>query len=363
MFDFVPIEIYTAVYYNVLFIIMLLIIVAASIFPLQDPQNISFSHVIGYILLFWSIIYIGVRPISWKYFGDMSTYAKHFQMMKAGQVMPPKNDFVFSYFMKFCSSIMDVTTFFIVTMILYIVPFFLFSIKFLRNYWFFGFFLFLGAFSFWGYAVNGIRNGIATSVFILAICFYNRKLIVFPLLLLSYGIHNSMLIPIAAFVISYFWTKPVWYVYFWLFTIPLSLLAGGFFQNLFSELFTSDSRATNYLTKEMDPGSFSSTGFRWDFVLYSAAAVFTGYYFIVKRKMVDHFYFIIFSAYVIANAFWILVIRANFSNRFAYLSWFLIPIIIGYPILKYKVWKSPYVPVALIITAYYLFTYLMFLKG
>ena len=39
--------------------------------------------------------------------------------------------------------------------------------------------------------------------------------------------------------------------------------------------------------------------------------------------------------YLTANAFWILVIRSSFSNRFAYLSWFLMAIIIFYPFFKH----------------------------
>jgi hypothetical protein len=66
---------------------------------------------------------------------------------------------------------------------------------------------------------------------------------------------------------------------------------------------------------------------------------------------------------MIANTFWILVIRANFSNRFAYLSWFLMAIVIAYPLLKVKFWDDHYKNVGRIFLAYYLFTYFMFLKS
>src|SRR5690606_39264861 len=78
------------------------------------------------------------------------------------------------------------------------------------------------------------------------------------------------------------------------------------------------------------------TGFRWDFLLYSGLGTFAGWYFIVKRKYEDQFYQWLFHAFLFANAVWILVIRANFSNRFAYLSWFMLGIVIIYPMLKMK---------------------------
>jgi hypothetical protein len=62
-----------------------------------------------------------------------------------------------------------------------------------------------------------------------------------------------------------------------------------------------------------------------------------------------------------ANAFWILVIRANFSNRFAYLSWFLMAVIVFYPFFKMKFFKKQNKVLAYTILGYFGFTYLMFL--
>ena len=120
----------------------------------------------------------------------------------------------------------------------------------------------------------------------------------------------------------------------------------------------------SYMTGVLDAESnFSSIGFRWDFVLYSASAVFAGYYFIIKRGFKDSFYTHLWGTYMIANAFWILVIRANFSNRFAYLSWFLMAIVIAYPMFKVKFWNNHYQIIGRIFFAYYLFTYYMYIKS
>jgi surface polysaccharide O-acyltransferase-like enzyme len=62
---------------------------------------------------------------------------------------------------------------------------------------------------------------------------------------------------------------------------------------------------------------------------------------------------------VFANAFWILVIRANFSNRFAYLSWFMMALVIIYPLLKKEMIKNQYKVLAKVMLIYFAFTFLM----
>ena len=59
--------------------------------------------------------------------------------------------------------------------------------------------------------------------------------------------------------------------------------------------------------------------------------------------------------------FWIIVINASFSNRFAYLSWFLYPIVLSYPLLRMSIWKNQGRKTAYILIAHSLFTYLMWL--
>ena len=63
-----------------------------------------------------------------------------------------------------------------------------------------------------------------------------------------------------------------------------------------------------------------------------------GYYVVIKRGIQDRTYTILLNTYTLANAFWVMVIRANYSNRFAYLSWFMYPIVLAYPLLRLDVW-------------------------
>ncbi|HMQ45454.1 MAG TPA: EpsG family protein, partial [Mariniflexile sp.] len=63
--------------------------------------------------------------------------------------------------------------------------------------------------------------------------------------------------------------------------------------------------------------------------------------------------------YLICNGFWILVIKANYSNRFAYLSWFMMALVIVYPFLKQTFFKYQYIILGNVILLYFGFTYFM----
>ena len=186
----------------------------------------------------------------------------------------------------------------------------------------------------------------------------------FALIGVSYLTHNAMMIPAAAFLIAISLDKTKWFLYGWLLCIPLSLVLGGSLELFFNDLVESE-RTVGYLS-DTDEFSeqFSSTGFRWDFLLYSMSGVYAVWYFIIKQKYEDKTYSLICNTYLIANSFWILVIRASFSNRFAYLSWFLLGIVIIYPFLKRKFFSEQHILMGRLIFVYFAFTYIMnILKG
>ncbi|GGD40959.1 hypothetical protein GCM10011361_05140 [Muriicola marianensis] len=140
----------------------------------------------------------------------------------------------------------------------------------------------------------------------------------------------------------------------------MSLAFGGVWENLFASLGFGDERLASYLTTRAQEGKFSSTGFRFDFLFYGAAPIALAYYYKFKKGFEDPIYNRILNTYLIANAFWILIIRANFSNRFAYLSWFLMAIVITYPLLKKHFINKQFKFLGLVTIVYYGFTYAMY---
>ena len=179
-------------------------------------------------------------------------------------------------------------------------------------------------------------------------------------LILAVQFHQTLILPTIAFVTTFFYSKSKPYIIGWFIAIPLSIALGGFWESLFANLGFGDDRLQGYLLGEVNKASFSNTGFRYDFLIYSASAVYVGWYFIFKKKFEDKIYLQIYNTYLICNAFWILVIRANFSNRFAYLSWFMMGLVIIYPFLKQHFFKRQNIVIGKVLTVYFMFTYFMY---
>lgn len=365
MFDWIPLPIYTKVFYHLMMVVTVFVGIHAMSFDLQNQKRLAEIRGLGILLFIFIILYMGLRPVSGKYFGDMGLYHRYFLEYQKGEPIRSTGDVLFHNFMWFSAKIMSAKTFFLVVDIIYIVPLYLFSKKYFKKYWAFCFILFVGSFSFWPYGTNGLRNGIATSLFIWGLVYYNdRKWLMYILFAMSFFMHASLIIPIAAFTASYFMLKkPSLIFLIWILAIPLSLFGENTWNTFFESLGILEDRTEGYLVGgEKFEDQFSQTGFRWDFLFYSSFGIAAGYYFILKKKLKDTFYIHLFGIYTIANAFWILVITAAFSNRFAYLSWFLMAPVIIYPLCKYQIEKNQYKVLGGIVFLYFLFTYVMVMK-
>lgn len=338
--------------------IVLVTLLHSKILQLDELKNIKYIKATGIFLLVFVVFYIGLRPISGKYFGDMGSYSQYFEGYQHGENLALDKDIAFNMFMKSCSYVMSVQSFFLLCAILYVVPLWYVAKKWFATYWFYAFLMLVGSFSFWAYGTNGIRNGIATSLFLLALAFGDRKIILGLLLFLACSIHKSLLLPTIAYGITLINNDPKKYFYVWLAAIPLSLVLGGFLESFFGN-FAIDDRMSYLTSGNVNEDAFSSTGFRWDFLVYSATGVFSGYYFVIKRGFKDKLYHHLLNTYLMTNAIWILVIRSNFSNRFAYLSWFMLGLVIIYPFLKQRFFKNTNKAIGYVLLFYFAFTFLM----
>ncbi len=357
----IPIEYYETIYYYFLLVVIAFVYLGTLYLPLEDKNNLKEKKIVVNILLLFTVFYIGMRPISGKYFGDMRTYAETYEHYASGVNYIEKNDLLFDYLMQFCSSVMNVESFFFICAVIYILPLYLATRKFFQDYQFYGFLMIVISMSFWAYGTNGIRNGIATSLFVFAL---SRTKYVYVLLwiVIATLFHKSMIIPSLAFLATYFYTKTKTYFYIWFAAIPLSLVLGSFWESFFLNIgLFEDNKLEEYLILDDDyQEQFSQVGFRWDFLLYSAVGVYTAWYFLIKRKFSDDILYVMMcNIYLLTNALWILVIRANFSNRFAYLSWFLLGLIIIYPFLKYKFFNNQHQLLGRVILFYFLFTFFL----
>ena len=351
----IPIEYYVNTFFNVVLMVVLISFFRSNSISINSSKNVGTIKTFGIFLLFFVLLHMGLRPINWR-FGDMVIYNQSFENYLDGMPYIPTNDILFGYFMYESTKVMTAQMFFFICSLLYVLPLWAACRTWFREYNYYAFLALVASFSFWSFGTNGIRNGIATSIFLFAL---SRDKILFKVIFIfiALGFHKSIAIPTAALILTYFYNNPKKYFYGWLACIPLSLISGGFWEGLFAG-FMADERVS-YLTGNNERGEFSSSGFRWDFLLYSASAVYAAYFFIFKKKFQDTVYNRLVCIYLAANAFWILVIRANYSNRFAYLSWFMMGIVIVYPFITKIQIKSQHRVLGAVLLAYFAFTYLM----
>ncbi len=270
---------------------------------------------------------IGFQPIGFGLHGDREIYAYSF-IVNSSEVDFSSHDWLLSAINYVLHPICDVETYFVIIASLY-VGLYLFAIYRLsrhNSYW-----LFVAvavSFGYTSYGYNTLRAGLAIAFILVGISYYFniKKMALF--LFLGVSTHFSMIIPVSALLVSRYWPKTELYYKLWLLSIPVSFVAGGFFNTFFSS-WSGDVR-TNYLTTANDAYKI---GFRIEFILYSLLPMAIGAYYIFKKGYTDKLYVSLYNTYLLANIFWILVIRANYSDRFAYLSWFLLPVILVYPIL------------------------------
>ena len=120
-----------------------------------------------------------------------------------------------------------------------------------------------------------------------------------------------------------------WYFYGWLFCLLMAVGHVSFFQNLFAGM--TDESGAGYLNWNPNEDWGGKSGFRLDFVIYSAMPVIMGYYVKFKYQLEDKLYDTMLNIYLTCNGIWMLCMYAQFTNRIAYLSWFIYPILLVYP--------------------------------
>ena len=335
----IPIEYYVTFYHLTLTVAVLMMVIV--LLKNGDSGNFSEMHNIWYcsIILLITVLFIGLRDpwASSKYLGDTGTYSRFYlsDIFKNEKI----NDMGFTYFAYFCSKFLKVDTFYLLCAVIYVgLPYLSFQKWFQSRAWL-ALLVYVTAMSFWAFGANGLRNGLAASFFIFGISFIKKPLYMGIWFLLAISFHKSMALPVVAFLLTYLVKDTRMLLWFWLAAIPIAFFFGNNMESSLNEFFKlinfSDSRIDNLYVDELE-GQAISRSFRLDFILYSSVAVFLGYYYIVKKGFNDLFYIHLFNTYLIANTIWILMIYAAYTNRTAYLSWFLMPVVMVYPLLKVR---------------------------
>lgn len=145
-------------------------------------------------------------------------------------------------------------------------------------------------------------------------------------------IHKSVAIPAIAVLITSYYDNSKLYVGVWILCLVISFVINGTIKEYIVQyLGEEDIRITSYIGASEH--EYYHVGFRWDFIIYSVFPIIVGGYYILKLKIADKKYRQIFNTYMVTNSFWLLVITVPFTDRFAYLSWFLYPYVLLLPYL------------------------------
>ena len=332
--------------------------IASPNFSYQDKGS---KWLLPFIISLTFAIWLGLRPIS-SYFGDTVNYALEYRTRDIYNVsMDWHSEWIWQWLMMGCKALgLSVNAFFLIIELIYVLTAFFAVKRLMPSDPMLGMLFLMGSIMFFTFGTNGLRNGMACHIVLLAISLLldSRSVPGILFCLIAFGIHRSTILPIAASLVAIAGLRDFRFaLVFWLLSIIISLATGEAVSNFFAGL-GFDDRMAQYAA-DQDMSMFSREGFRWDFLLYSAVPVFMGWYICIRRQISDNWYNVICMVYCLCNAFWIMVIRSAFSNRFAYLSWFIYPIVIAYPLINLPIWEDQDRKTGWILLAYIGFTIFM----
>lgn len=346
-------ELYKPIFLSIAYILVLLKIIPPERILLKASGN---SNLVKACLVgSFFIIFFGFRPTysdPYLYMADTIGYASFYNSLKGNanaiDVLLLNDDGSFNFNSEFIfggiRNIMAVVNlpveaWLLVVAAIFIIPKILVSKILFPGREYLVFLFFITSMGFYSGGTNGIRNADGSSVFILGLSLIcspkPRKLLGALLCLSSYYFHHSEVILIVSLIISLCIVKKTNFaIIIWFAAILISLIGGNSLAFLIGPYFEDD-RVNSYILGDSIEGY--RTGFRWDFLVYSAAPILIGWYTTVRLGIKDKLYQIILNTYIIANAIWIIFMYASYTNRFAALSWSLFPIIICYPLLNHNI--------------------------
>lgn len=326
----IPAEIYQDIY--LLFILILAIIYLRNYRinkPLSKHPRSSVATIVVMIIV---ILYIGLRPLS-DVFADMPQYYGYLQNFHntTFRFNPVAENLIYDNLMMYlaCHNF-PYPLFYLLIAAIYFVCYYTCIRKLFPKDTLIAYILFLSAFLTFSSSTNGIKAGTATAIFMIAVANYNDAKIWIPFLLLSWGFHHAMHLPIAAFLCSKIVRNPKFYFFVWLFCLICAMAQITDFQTMFADY--TDEKGASYLISDGEWGG--KEGFRLDFVLYSAMPILVGWYSIIKRKFADKYYKSILNIYMLTNGVWMLCMYMNYNNRLAALSWGMYVVVMFYPLLR-----------------------------
>lgn len=318
---------------------------------------------------FWMLVVVlmaavGLRPSS-STFTDMSNYIQTYWMWEGVpfEFDPDTTNLIFDNYLRLFASVgLPIKLFFLTIAVVYFGVTAWACKRMFPNDALLAYLVFLAAFSTLSYGTNGIKAGAAAAWFLLAIAYRDKPIVSILLLAVSYGTHHSMLVVCLGYIIVNIVKNPKIYFAFWVFALLCAMAHITYFQELFARF--ADEQAQNYLDTSAE-GYFKTESFRIDFVIYSFFPIYLGYKMVYKYRRTSVEYLRLLNLYLMINGIWMLCMYSDFTNRTAYLSWLMYPVVLVYPYLRDFVHPRQYqkvATVAYIQLGFSLFMYFVFYR-
>lgn len=335
-----------AEYYKYIYVILVSILTILTGYNLSSIQkeNVRKSTIKGLVLMILLIIFIGMRPVS-EVFADMRQYTGTYFTLFGGTefnfTLLTDNIIYDNYIMYCACHYVDPTFFYTSISLIYFGCIFLSCKKLYPNCPFEAFLVYLAGFSTFSYATNGIKSGAAAAIFLVAFAYRDKVWLSILLALISYGFHHSMQLVVVSYLVVLVFHNPKYFLVIWFISLALAAMKVQLFQGFFADI--TDDKGAGYLevaeseeeAEQLENTGFR-TGFRLDFIIYSVVPILLGWWLIKRREIESRTYELLWCLYTLANSIWLLCIHANYTNRIAYLSWFLYPFVLIYPFAKFN---------------------------
>ena len=180
-FDNIPLPLYHPIYILGLFFCCMIVCISYSLSETNQriikalPANQLFATLFALLI----IVYIGFRPISGKYFTDMLMYAHTYNNIYdgfQGGTDDSRGEWLFYWLGNTCKRLGLIDReYFLVLSTIYFGLMAATCLRLMRNNMFVALLFCFISFSCFSFGTNGMRNGTASSVMMLAITFLNRE--------------------------------------------------------------------------------------------------------------------------------------------------------------------------------------------
>jgi len=191
------------------------------------------------------------------------------------------------------------------------------------------FFIFVNLFSFVNMGINIIRQGIAVSIFLLAIYYFGKAKTrtVVLLFFLSFSFHYAMIVPIILYLISINFRSIMIPFLCFVLSIVLAIFAFDFLSFLKSIPILGSWSILVERIEVIAQAEGYRTGFRVDFFVFNLFFVVLGLISYRNAIKLIPQYRIYLSYFLFSSAYFFLMFWVPFSDRFGIFSWIFIPFV------------------------------------